>query len=454
MARDARVLRRVLLVALAASACFLALAGAAYAAPGDTVGEAVSLNPYLGSSLTTDFISGTIAPTGHFFLRVQLTAGDTLRSDVSPGPSVVNLEALALPISDAYHETTSVALPSGAARLTFTAPITGMYTVSVTASSLGTFTVKPAIIRTSTRIFGAPPYSDRIATAIAVSQHAFPGHAPAAVIAYGFNFPDALAAGPLAKAYGGPVLLTSTDSLRGDVIAELKRLAPATVFIVGAESVVGPNVKTQLSQLPTHPTVTRLGGQDRYDTAGRIADALRAKAGKPSRVVVVNGDGYADALSAAPLASAKGWPILLTRPASLPTFTRDAISRSGATASLLVGSANVVSDAVKNALPSPVRKGGKDRYETCGLVVDFAVTQGCSFAHVALATGTNFPDALSAGPFLAPDRGLLVLTSTDLADTLAHRLTANKAQVTKLDVIGSTSVVSDQVLAQAQAALR
>jgi hypothetical protein len=44
-------------------------------------------------------------------------------------------------------------------------------------------------------------------------------------------------------------------------------------------------------------------------------------------------------------------------------------------------------------------------------VAAYAFTNaGLTFAHTALATGDKFPDALAAGPYLAQDQGILLLS--------------------------------------------
>ena len=47
------------------------------------------------------------------------------------------------------------------------------------------------------------------------------------------GYADSLAAGVLANAYSGPLLLTSASALSSDVASELTRLKPAKVFLVG-----------------------------------------------------------------------------------------------------------------------------------------------------------------------------------------------------------------------------
>lgn len=307
------------------------------------------------------------------------------------------------------------------------------------------------IVRDFPRICG----SDRIATAIAVSQHAFPHGAPAAVIAYGYNYADALAAAPLARAYGGPVLLTSTASLAPSLTAELRRLAPARVFIAGSSSVVSNYVQTQLAELPTHPAITRFNGKSRFDTAAQIADAVKAKLGRVSTVVLVTGYDYHDGSIAAPLAAAKGWPILLGDRNTLSSYTTAELARLKPSSTLVVGDTTDISDSIAAKFPAPVRLGYTDHYANSAAVLDYAKTHGVRVGHVALAVGTNFPDALAAGSYLARDSGLLLLTpTTSLPSCISQRLTANRATITAVDVLGSIAAVSDSVVGQAEKALK
>ena len=137
----------------------MALGATAFAAPGDSVGNATDLNPYLGSSLTTDLVVAAPAPTGFYYFRTQLSAGNTLLAYFKPAPSVLGLKALVLPFKSGYRYATSYTISSGTARLSFMAPVTGMYTVYLGSSTPGTFTVSPSLIapvRYSFKDFVAP----------------------------------------------------------------------------------------------------------------------------------------------------------------------------------------------------------------------------------------------------------------------------------------------------------
>ncbi len=84
---------------------------------------------------------------------------------------------------------------------------------------------------------------DRFATAAAVAADAFPDGAPVAVLASGRAFPDALAGATAAAAGGGPVLLVEPGCVPDPVRAELARLAPARLLLVGGPVAVGPAVE-------------------------------------------------------------------------------------------------------------------------------------------------------------------------------------------------------------------
>jgi putative cell wall-binding protein len=97
-----------------------------------------------------------------------------------------------------------------------------------------------------TRVAGA----DRYATAVAVSQAGFAADAPGTVyLATGTLFPDGLAgAAPAARARG-PLLLTTPTSLPDAVAAELRRLNPSTVVVLGGSGSVSTTVINQIRSL-------------------------------------------------------------------------------------------------------------------------------------------------------------------------------------------------------------
>ena len=279
--------------------------------------------------------------------------------------------------------------------------------------------------------------ADRYETATLISGASYPDGSPTAFVVKGDDFPDALCAAPLARVLDGPILLTPSTSLSSRTAAELVRLDPKEVYVIGLSDTVAQAVGRALG---VDPILIR--GVDRYDTARLVAEHLLRELGSRPQVVVAPGDSFPDALAAAPLAAARGWPILLTPQfgTSTPVATLAALADLGATEALVVGTYNDPPGV------GVVSKVGTDRYDTCGLIADYAVAQGMSYAHVGFATGQKFPDALAAGPYLAKDEGLLLLVGPiSVPQVIGSRVQLHGADVQKAYFIGLADGVIDQV---------
>jgi hypothetical protein len=137
----------------------------------------------------------------------------------------------------------------------------------------------------------------------------------------------------------------------------------------------------------------RISGPDRYATAVAISSEYPAGVGV---VYVASGANFPDALSAAPAASLQGGPLLLAPQAALPDLVRNEIVRLRPALIVVVGGPMSVSSRVYDqlAMIAPIRRdAGLDRYETSRIIVRNAFRAGADTAIVA--TGANFPDALS-----------------------------------------------------------
>lgn len=184
---------------------------------------------------------------------------------------------------------------------------------------------------------------DRYGTAAAVSQAAYPNGAPVAYLVSGRTFADAVSAAPAAARDGGPVLLTDPFSLSAATAAELQRLAPARVVIVGGESAVVPSVAAQIGGLLPGATVQRIAGLDRYATSAAVAATF---ATGPSAVYLATGTNFPDALAGAAAAGARGSPMVLTAGQALPATVSAALVGLRPRHAVIVGGATVVADAV------------------------------------------------------------------------------------------------------------
>ncbi|HUR48100.1 MAG TPA: cell wall-binding repeat-containing protein [Acidimicrobiales bacterium] len=145
-------------------------------------------------------------------------------------------------------------------------------------------------------------------------------------------------------------------------------------------------------------TVGRIAGADRIATAISIGDNSFAP-GSAQVAVLARHDNFPDALAGTPLAAEKGGPLLLTQPGGLDSRVGEALDRmvpDGRTVYLL-GGPGALGPAVEQAVAARgynvVRLFGNDRYET-----SVAIAEEVGNPHdILLTTGTNFPDALSAG---------------------------------------------------------
>lgn len=299
-------------------------------------------------------------------------------------------------------------------------------TTTTSSTVMATSTTTTTVPRKDTLLVGG---KDRYGTALVVSEYGFPSGASTVVLAAGDDYAGAISAAPLAAVYGGPLLLLPPEGVRTDIGAEIERLSPSQVFLVGVSRV--STVRRQLDDVLDDVEVKSLVGDDIYETATLVAEEIEVRLGSVSKVVVVPSDSFVEALTVVPLAGAKGWPILLApTDAVLRSGTRGVIEELGVSAALVVGTSAEVSVSEVDRLV------GTDAFDTAALVVRHAVQQGLSFAHTAIATGESFPDGLVVGARLATESGILLLTKDgELPGPLLSLFDANLEDIRKLEFI-------------------
>jgi len=259
-------------------------------------------------------------------------------------------------------------------------------------------------------------------------------------------------------------MLTGSAKLDARVAAELTRtLAPhSTVYLLGGPQALSPQVEKDVAALGF--TTKRLAGTDRYSTAVRIAQEISAK---PAAILIATATNYPDALAAGAAAAANagqvpGWSgvVVLTDGATMPAATRAYLSGFSPSATLVfgVGGAAVKAADTLPGYPDTLTPlAGNDRYETAAEVADSRVLFGnapvqgpmknVKFAGVA--TGIDWPDALSGGALVGALHGPLLLSdgSGVPADEL-DRLHFHSALLS-LAIFGGTKAVSNSVVTQA-----
>ncbi len=301
--------------------------------------------------------------------------------------------------------------------------------------------------------------ADRYETAVEVSKQAFePGQASTVVIATGAQWPDALGGAALAGAENGPVLLTRPTDLPAAVAVEIGRLGVGSAIIVGGTGAVGTDVETALAGLVGAENVERIAGADRYETASKIAMAVKDAYEEnghwfSGEVLVASGLNFPDALAAAPIAAKRKMPLLLVQQDLVPPATANAVTGLGIKNVLLLGGVGAVSEKVGadlvayETVEELTRVGGADRYETAKLVAEHAVEN--YYMHwdgVALATGTNYPDALAGGVLQGLNGGVMLLTPGEvLSGHTRQAFEENVTLIHEVRYLGGQGAISQGV---------
>lgn len=198
----------------------------------------------------------------------------------------------------------------------------------------------------------------------------------------------------------------------------------------------------------------RYAGDDRFDTAALIGtdDTATGASYDGDDVILTRGDDFPDGLAGSLLAGRAQAPVLLTETDSVPDTTWDALEEIGPATIHLLGGPVAISEAVEAELEDAGyainRIDGEDRYETAAKIGRNHAGEGVETAIVAL--GTNFPDALVAGPVSAVGRIPLLLTQRDALPAVTAEALEDLGTTTVL-LAGGTDAVSDAVQAEIEA---
>ena len=203
-------------------------------------------------------------------------------------------------------------------------------------------------------------------------------------------------------------------------------------------------------------TFERLWGQDRYETAVRIAEKYVAEEGSAGTVIVASGTVFADALSAAPLAQVLSAPVLLTPPDALPFAVSDFIREQGIGTAVVIGGKADVSASVEAELAAlvssvPQRIAGADRDETnlrvAQRVAEAGIGDFCGDGRrtVLLATRDVFADALAISPLAYHGRHPVLLSDPQALSSSSRKFLADQ-EIAQVIVAGGTAAISAAVV--------
>lgn len=291
--------------------------------------------------------------------------------------------------------------------------------------------------------------SNRVKTSIEVSKSLYPNGFPkdkqqkVVILATGYDSADGLSAGPLSAVYDkAPILLSESDTLKSSVESELTRLGADKVVLIGGTSALGADVEKGIRGMGIE--TERIQGSDRYETNRKILEKL----GSVDGYFVASGKQFADALSAAPIAAANNWGIVLT---DQKDISGSALSVLKGKPVRVIGGTAVISTEVEKSVKSVTsnvkRLSGATRYKTLSAVL-WEFKDSFDTSEILLSTGENFPDALSAAPLSVGNNAPLIITGSEMDQSVKSFLMslANEQRISKVKVVGGT--LSDELIKQ------
>lgn len=282
-----------------------------------------------------------------------------------------------------------------------------------------------------------------------IIQAEVPGTSEYVVVASGDNFPDALAAAPLAGALKAPIVLTSGNVLSPQAEQQITRLKASKAVIIGGVNAISRATVSRIHGLVGSVPI-RISGETRYETSLQIYLQDKARLGvqwSSAESIIATGENFADALSVSAYAYAEKAPIFLANPKNgFSSETLRAIS-GNFRHQLVVGGENAVPELVITQLMYGTSGGvglrvyGENRYDTSRALADYMYAHNAAVNNSVFATGENFPDALAGGPLAGRSNAMVLLANTPDSPSVqwAHE---HSSGVNRVYLLGGASAVN------------
>lgn len=329
---------------------------------------------------------------------------------------------------------------------------------AITATAVLSMLLSPALPVTSakaaagevTKLSGADCYE----TAAAVASQNWTS-TDNVILASGEGYADAISSAVLAKQLKAPVLLTEARSLNSNAKSALDKLKPKNIYIIGGTASVCQETRDEL--IKEKYNLIELSGNNRYDTNLAVAKELVKLGASTDNIMMVGGEGFADALSAAPVAAAKGEILLLGVNNSQAMGPIENFIKSNNSKVTVVGTQALINDATYKSIGAVNRiSGGADRFATnLNILNQFDSELKADKLYIANATGDKYADALIAASVAGINDAPLVLIDgqDDTGTANAMNYIKNKAQkTTDLNLIEENGTVSDKTVSDINAA--
>lgn len=261
------------------------------------------------------------------------------------------------------------------------------------------------------------------------------------ILADARNYPDALAASNLTNGRYSVILVQ--NQLTQAIINEITRLEAQDLIILGGTNSISEDIEKGLADIAGVKNVSRIAGENRYDTCQKIFSQAKKKS-----LVLASVEIFPDALATSSILDQAG--LLLTRSGQLPSEAQAAIKDLNHDNFLIVGGENSVQESLATSISnqyqyaSHTRISGNNRYETSAKIGERLVS-----STVILASGENFPDALAASTLAQKIDSPILLVSKDKIDQSIIDY-FKKHNIKKALVVGGQLSISDKTLANAE----
>ena len=330
----------------------------------------------------------------------------------------------------------------------------GTATITVkTKDGNKTATCKVTVPNVWSRLWGQDKYD----TMKEIVNAGFTGTGGTVIVATGENFKDALAASGLAGVENAPVVLTNGETLSTQAKDVLNRIKPQKVYIAGGPFAISDKVAYSIKNI-TGGTIQRLYGQGSADTSAALA--LKGNGSwKDSTAIIATNKSFKDALSVAPIAYVKKYPVLLAdNGTTLNSSVLNALNSLGIKNVIIVGGKEAVTENVEKQLRSAgitikTRLWGQMAVDTSKAIAEWGIANGMNANKMGVATSQNFPDALAGAAFCGKNKSVLVLAD-DKASLNATFPKAYKNNITRGYVFGGELAVGKQTMTTLENSVR
>lgn len=272
------------------------------------------------------------------------------------------------------------------------------------------------------------------------------GRADTAILVNYVAYPDQIAAMPLSRAMGAPLLLTTPNEVPTQTLQALEELGVSNVTLVGGEAVISPEVENQLRALGYH--IERRQGPNRFATAVAVAREVSTITGRPpARIYVATGMVFADPVVAAPAAAHTNGVVVFTAGSDLPDASEAYLRANPNTMRVAVGGPAVAALQGKN-LPA-TELSGANRFAVAAEVANDSFPEATS---AVIANGMAYSDAVVAGALASVHGSPVLLTlSEELTEPTQQYLHVGAERNILTYLVGGPAVISNQLQADIRA---